>query len=104
STDTASPYLSSLSLHDALPIFAPLLHQQAVDRLVCDHGRPVRPALHHRRVVAHVELALQLLAGVARNALRLEDRFDVLLVRDRRSEEHTSELQSLTNLVCRLLL
>src|SRR5438093_6620858 len=28
----------------------------------------------------------------------------VALGRDRRSEEHTSELQSLTNLVCRLLL
>src|SRR5438093_5752441 len=28
----------------------------------------------------------------------------VVLARDHRSEEHTSELQSLTNLVCRLLL
>src|SRR5262249_60010781 len=29
---------------------------------------------------------------------------DPLIVYDKRSEEHTSELQSLTNLVCRLLL
>src|SRR5438046_7258589 len=38
---------------------------------------------------------LELLAGPARN---------ILAVGDNRSEEHTSELQSLTNLVCRLLL
>src|SRR5438093_7187443 len=31
-------------------------------------------------------------------------RFDRRMCRMRRSEEHTSELQSLTNLVCRLLL
>src|SRR5258706_11781599 len=35
----------------------------------------------------------------AKGARRLDDPADV-----RRSEEHTSELQSLTNLVCRLLL
>ena len=32
------------------------------------------------------------------------DRFDLKAVLGRRSEEHTSELQSLVNLVCRLLL
>src|SRR5262249_62404968 len=63
--DTATTEISTLSLHDALPIsdlVVPLLH-----RLLRDHvGRDVP--------------------------------------RDPRSEEHTSELQSLTNLVCRLLL
>src|SRR5258706_11604132 len=33
-----------------------------------------------------------------------DDRHVVLVAKCRRSEEHTSELQSLTNLVCRLLL
>src|SRR5438093_13772130 len=35
---------------------------------------------------------------------RLEERAEVLADLVKRSEEHTSELQSLTNLVCRLLL
>src|SRR5438093_9159137 len=55
--------------------------------------------------------------GLARAALRLDEALavldgrghrhgagDVLAGLQRRSEEHTSELQSLTNLVCRLLL
>src|SRR5438046_3812136 len=39
-------------------------------------------------------------AGLVRAAVEAEG----ILFRIRRSEEHTSELQSLTNLVCRLLL
>src|SRR5437016_9047447 len=35
---------------------------------------------------------------------KADERFDAHLARIERSEEHTSELQSLTNLVCRLLL
>src|SRR5262249_61245221 len=75
STATTPPY--PLSLHDALPI------SRAAD--AADHRRRCRP----------------------RAALRRGD--PVPLVRalrpgDPRSEEHTSELQSLTNLVCRLLL
>src|SRR5438046_8189776 len=36
--------------------------------------------------------------------VRLDQQHDAGAQRDSRSEEHTSELQSLTNLVCRLLL
>src|SRR5437899_5674327 len=36
--------------------------------------------------------------------LRLQHELLIILVRDHRSEEHTSELQSLRHLVCRLLL
>src|SRR5258705_142568 len=48
-----------------------------------------QPALHPRNQVVHV--------GVARNLAERRDAYA-------RSEEHTSELQSLRHLVCRLLL
>src|SRR2546426_8826813 len=66
--DTATTEIYTLSLHDALPIWA--LPERRDDRRA-------------------------LLGG---EAVRLEQ------FRDLRSEEHTSELQSPCNLVCRLLL
>src|SRR5262249_61263154 len=70
--DPPPPEISTLSLHDALPISC---------------SRPV-PALGHS----------------ATYPPRGRARCEAALPRPRRSEEHTSELQSLTNLVCRLLL
>src|SRR5437016_13971984 len=65
--DTATTEIYTLSLHDALPIFALAL-------------------AHH---ATHLRVAR-------------DDRDEPVDLG--RSEEHTSELQSLTNLVCRLLL
>src|SRR2546427_8631744 len=78
--DTATTEIYTLSLHDALPIY-PRRHCLAGG----DDGRG--PARAHR--------------GGARRA-----RADGCRSRRRRlrSEEHTSELQSQSNLVCRLLL
>src|SRR3712207_8117040 len=89
--DTAPPEIYPLSLHVALRI--------------CD----ARQALHLRR---RVPADLELVEGVAVGAGHLLQRLrqavaDALrLIRggDRRSEEHTSELQSRQYLVCRLLL
>src|SRR5258706_9822664 len=65
--DTATTEIYTLSLHDALPIYAP------GDTYFGPVQAPVIPfSWNHGRL--------------------------------NRSEEHTSELQSLTNLVCRLLL
>src|SRR2546430_11069020 len=72
--DTATTEIYTLSLHDALPIFAAIAARQ----------REIEP--QHRAA----RLAL-------RRALEQGDR-------EPRSEEHTSELQSQSNLVCRLLL
>src|SRR2546427_6080618 len=72
--DTATTEIYTLSLHDALPIS---VERQAEE----EGGAGERPRLADR---AHAD-------GDA-DALR------------RRSEEHTSELQSQSNLVCRLLL
>src|SRR2546427_8981165 len=80
--DTATTEIYTLSLHDALPIYVGLdPHQQSRHRRVgvtfaddVERLKERHAGFHHR---CH-------LAG--------------------RSEEHTSELQSQSNLVCRLLL
>src|SRR2546427_8240821 len=59
------------------------------------------------KVVAHlVEHALQPRIGRARRQVDVDEDEALVLVRQEgsRSEEHTSELQSQSNLVCRLLL
>src|SRR5688572_31674497 len=78
-TATATTEIYTLSLHDALPIL--LSFDAAFDALDATSGPLV--------LVGHSHVALAISAqggGVAR------------------SEEHTSELQSQSNLVCRLLL
>src|SRR5260221_9202436 len=73
--DTATTEIYTLSLHDALPIS--LLHQPApLGGFAVDEGG-------------------ELLAAAAAELVALGDD---------RSEEHTSELQSHSDLVCRLLL
>src|SRR5256885_16698123 len=77
--DTATTEIYTLSLHDALPICAGL--EPGVARIAVVEGRLARIGglrVHQVTQPAH--------AG------------------DLRSEEHTSELQSPCNLVCRLLL
>src|SRR5256885_5299085 len=65
--DTATTEIYTLSLHDALPIFADKTYMELLARLTSKPRLGVPPDL-------------------------------------KRSEEHTSELQSPCNLVCRLLL
>src|SRR2546430_3298912 len=72
--DTATTEIYTLSLHDALPI--------------CHTAR--------RQLAAH---HVERLAAPARHFVRR-----VHVGKARRSEEHTSELQSQSNIVCRLLL
>src|SRR5690606_40332057 len=81
----ASPQISTLSLHDALPISS--------------EPAPLPRVGHHQRE----------LRGVARFAPHVARDADLHQLAaagllDQRSEEHTSELQSRENLVCRLLL
>src|SRR2546430_6692465 len=72
--DTATTEIYTLSLHDALPIFA---QWRGVRQLRTHRRRSLRRGDHELRAAQ--------------------------LVHDR-SEEHTSELQSQSNIVCRLLL
>src|SRR5690606_40416002 len=81
-----------LSLHDALPISTRSMRRKGARRMPANQRtkRSTPPAL---RNVAHpVTMARQTVSDCVARA------------RPRRSEEHTSELQSRENLVCRLLL
>src|SRR5204862_3552228 len=97
--DPATPVLSPLSLHDALPIF------DSCPRFMSEYGFQAMPGLATIREFAGegplapdspvLKAHQKFLAGEG-NA-RLQSYID-------RSEEHTSELQSRRDLVCRLLL
>src|SRR5688572_32803810 len=82
--DTATAEIYTLSLHDALPIFADLLERTG------EHLVEVVDGLADPMVGDPVLLVVV--------RADLQDRLQP------RSEEHTSELQSQSNLVCRLLL
>src|SRR3712207_7859430 len=92
--DTATTEIYTLSLHDALPI------------CLDEHG-PLAVALEHDGVLVGAGDEV-----LARDGQRVADaELERLHLRDgrigrrlRRSEEHTSELQSRQYLVCRLLL
>src|SRR5258705_4647253 len=73
--DTATTEIYTLSLHDALPICPPLAERR-------DGGTP----WHAHHIAERYSL------------------FVLIALGEGRSEEHTSELQSLRHLVCRLLL
>src|SRR5699024_11467624 len=86
----------ALSLHDALPISkglqrsnlrAPLLHHACHGRQAHQHGNENEKYRQHQRNFI--------------DAFRI---FSVFRISRIRSEEHTSELQSRFDLVCRLLL
>src|SRR5205823_11599119 len=98
---TPPTVIYTLSLHDALPIFGDV---QRFVRLVEQVLRIARVQLDSRHAHARGDAdrrARRLLDRLAEALRRLHRAFDVPM---RRSEEHTSELQSLAYLVCRLLL
>src|SRR5690606_41450840 len=101
-TGPGTATLPTLPLHDALPIF-----------LVAIGGRGVQLCLHpsERTVAAgstqrYDQVRFRAARGeiLDRNGRRLATSVDAPSVIVDRSEEHTSELQSRENLVCRLLL
>src|SRR2546428_9890827 len=82
--DTATTEIYTLSLHDALPIF----YRHAVTRaLIADAMGETATA-----------------RGYAQQALAAAAKDESPFRYHRRSEEHTSELQSRSDIVCRLLL
>src|SRR5262249_58831829 len=98
------PHTSPRPLHDALPISFEAHSYRDLARTLEEAGRPVLAALQYEVLLAadwHTRF------GPALKQVVLEEY--AALLRDPlprqalggRSEEHTSELQSLTNLVCR---
>src|SRR5205823_12981613 len=92
----ATPWTSTLSLHDALPIFGLAVATQITGTGMAD----VRDIMGGGFLGA-LALAAVVLGTVAVDAL---NDYTGSLSLQARSEEHTSELQSLAYLVCRLLL
>src|SRR5205807_8711530 len=97
STDTAPTEIYTLSLHDALPIFP--LQQR-------DEGNDLHVALLRQIICGLMQYMDE--GGVGSVVVKI---FPPMRHQHRqhaafngRSEEHTSELQSPCNLVCRLLL
>src|SRR2546427_8410662 len=93
--DTATTEIYTLSLHDALPIYA--IRETLGPRSgPADFARlfqALRIAVNQE--LEQIELALPALRAALQPGAP---------TRSARSEEHTSELQSQSNLVCRLLL
>src|SRR5690606_42060136 len=90
---TATCHTNTLSLHDALPIF--------------DGALPLRCAEVAAEVLGCHDVGGQGAPGLRELEVLLLEHDLAVLVRDGgfpRSEEHTSELQSRENLVCRLML
>src|SRR5687767_15314501 len=91
--DTSTTTIYTLSLHDALPIYR--MHGQR-------RGRSGVPAAAYRlRGVGNLSLDGDAAVGWCPHSERHRSRRHG---EQSRSEEHTSELQSLAYLVCRLLL
>src|SRR5207247_3627576 len=95
-TDPYTPPIYTLSLHDALPICNKHHGYVAVRARAVFHdfafGKPDKVARAERALMRDQGPLQHIHAVAARVGMR------------RRSEEHTSELQSRVDLVCRLLL
>src|SRR2546430_8584978 len=94
--DPPPPEIYPLPLPDALPIFRLRAHAQGTRR---DDELPDGEA-----AVGHGPADLSQAAGRVCEVLQGDVRAPGRTRRRERSEEHTSELQSQSNLVCRLLL
>src|SRR5262249_59990459 len=86
----AAPPTFPLSLHDALPIWHPVQMQH--------------PRLSHGALAHGVGVLAHRRHGAGGRTARTRGPCGGRPATSARSEEHTSELQSLTNIVCRLLL
>src|SRR5690606_41496669 len=88
----------TLSLHDALPIFGRCILNAA--RIAASTSGVKRAAERSAKMASLRAVALRFRSGLS-SSLHC---FGLIRLPSLRSEEHTSELQSRENLVCRLLL
>src|SRR5205807_9691585 len=97
--DPAAPEIFTLSLHDALPILQRGRQDQGTEGYRAQGVHEELPERQRSSLAAPAE------PGDTCSARALGPRANGAAgFRPRRSEEHTSELQSPCNLVCRLLL
>src|SRR5205823_13208457 len=102
--DTSRTYIHTLSLHDALPIYQAQkpFYADEPRHAVPREARKQMPCLHQEQIAgeapeARVGVIARQIVDRGVSAARRQP------AEENRSEEHTSELQSLAYLVCRLL-
>ena len=97
--DTATTEIYTLSLHDALPISKIIERHFTLDRTMKggDHAASLEPQ-GFTKMVRDIRAVEESMGSFKKEIQKSEPPVF------KRSEEHTSELQSRTNLVCRLLL
>src|SRR5690606_41587094 len=103
-TSPASSSVSTLSLHDALPIFYPGRVFRALDSLAPADVRVVILGQDPYHGPGQAQGLAFSVPDACPTPPSLRNMFAELSQLYPRSEEHTSELQSRENLVCRLLL
>src|SRR5690606_41533835 len=101
SRSTATTHISPLSLHDALPIS--MIHTAGHIDLLMPHRMTIKINSALNRSRKSINGSSILFMGVAYKP-NISDERESPALKIIRSEEHTSELQSRENLVCRLLL
>src|SRR5690606_41699938 len=101
---TGTYHIDNLSLHDALPISHGIQSLDLLGRKLWQHNgkglKLLMARIHTTLASASQKPELATLVGEYQAQLKSVQETTLLL----RSEEHTSELQSRENLVCRLLL
>src|SRR5690606_41986783 len=102
STSISTAAIHTLSLHDALPIF-----KKEIGNIELGMAQGDIPSLRKNIALLEREAPHQLggkriVSGMAKEGY--QSHIHIIVSRKDRSEEHTSELQSRENLVCRLLL
>src|SRR5699024_12201692 len=96
--------LSLLSLHDALPIFqATQVLTQIQAQMIQVVQAQVAQATQATQVAQVIQLQVIQAQKIRKNQLEILNHL-LVEVQQLRSEEHTSELQSRFDIVCRLLL
>src|SRR5690606_41260220 len=104
STATIAPTTTPMSLHDALPIF--LLFGQLLQLRVEIGDRQIQLGLADFQVsdLSDDGIFLRKCTGTEGDRGSQGRRGEEFMAQHQRSEEHTSELQSRENIVCRLML
>src|SRR5438105_2511440 len=104
SSASTPPAIYPLSLHDALPISFSAARTAATVALRASGYRTSTQLGHHIKTIESLELTIKADSKMIQKMKTFSKKRNVTSYDSARSEEHTSELQSRVDLVCRLLL